>query len=488
MRNHFFILIIILMMPAGRLVSQAFKIQASIPSFHNDTVVLGHRFNASFIPKDTVVLDAKGKGTFSGPDTLPHGMYLVYLPDRSFFDLLISDDQFFSFANDTGDFVGNMIVHDSRENEAFYAYQRFIQENRGRATAIQERLSTASSGKDSADIKKELEALNLKVQEGIEKYILDNQDNMLGVFITALQEIKVPDPPLDENGKPIDPLFQYRYYKEHYFDNFDVSDIRLLRTPFYESKLMTYVEKVVPQHPDSLIIAVDMLIEKSRTDPQLFRYMLITLFNHFAKSQIMGMDAVYIHIAEKYYIPEADWSEEDFITKLIDRVEKSKPTLIGTPATDLQIVEVDADHFLQAANDEEMKKNPYVGRYRQLYDVEAEFTILFFWESDCGHCKTATPALYEVYKRLKPKGVEVVAFNGLGGEEGKVKWINFVNEHGLYDWINCWNPYDFSYKTIYDVMTTPQLFVLDRDKKIIAKRISPEQAEKIIESLLTKEQ
>ena len=169
-------------------------------------------------------------------------------------------------------------------------------------------------------------------------------------------------------------------------------------------------------------------------------------------------------------------------------MEKSKPTLIGTPATDIQFVEIKADHFQDVADNEELKKNPYVGTYRQLYDVEAKFIILYFWESDCGHCKTATPALYEVYKRLKPKGVEVIAFNGLGGEEGKVKWINFVNEHGLYDWINCWNPYDFAYKNIYDVLTTPQLFVLDQDKKILAKRISPEQAENIIESLLEKEQ
>jgi len=251
---------------------------------------------------------------------------------------------------------------------------------------------------------------------------------------------------------------------------------------------MTYIEKVVPQHPDSLIHETDMLIEKSRSDPQLFRYMLITLFNHFAQSQIMGMDAVYIHIADRYYIPEADWSDPEFISKLKERVQKSKPTLIGSKATDIQFVELDPDHFLMAAESEDMKKNPYVGMYRQLYDVKAKFTILYFWEADCSHCKVATPVLYEVYQRLKPKGIEVIAFNNLGGEEGKVKWIDYINEHGFYDWINCWNPYDFNYKNIYDILSTPQLYVLDQEKTIVAKRISPEQAEKIIESMLEKDQ
>jgi len=119
---------------------------------------------------------------------------------------------------------------------------------------------------------------------------------------------------------------------------------------------MTYIEKVAFQAPDSIIADVDMLIEGSRSDPQLFRYMLITLFNHFAKSQIMGMDAVYIHIADKYYIPEAEWSDPEFIGKLKERVEKSKPTLIGTKATDIQLVEVHSDHFIQSGEDEDLKK------------------------------------------------------------------------------------------------------------------------------------
>jgi thiol-disulfide isomerase/thioredoxin len=472
---------------ASMVYAEAYEIKISMPSFPNDTILLGHRFNANFIPKDTVVLDAGGKGVFSGNEELPHGMYLVFLPDQSFFDLLISGDQFFSFENDSSNFVANMKVKDSKENEAFYHYQLFLVENRGKAMALQAGMSSADSPADSIAMRMELNELNERVQLYIDDQIQENADNFFGTFLLALQDIKVPDPPLNENGKPVDQAFQYKYYKAHYFDNFDVSDVRLLRTPFYEQKIMTYVEKVAFQHPDSLVNECDMLIEASRSDPALFRYMLITLFNHFAKSQIMGMDKVYLHIAEKYYIPEADWSDPGFLSDLQERVDKLKPTVIGTAATDIQLVEVDADHFLNSADNEEMKKNPYIGSFFQLYDIKAKFTILYFWEADCGHCKKSTPVLYEVYGRLKEKGVEVVAVSTLGGEEGKVKWINYINENGFYDWTNAWNPYDFTFKTVYDVASTPQLFVLDKDKKILAKRISPEQAEQIIESLLKNE-
>ncbi len=467
--------------------AEGYEIRVSLPSFAKDTVVLGHRFNASFIPKDTVILDKQGKGIFRGDSELPLGMYLVYLPDQSFFDLLISEDQFFSFENDTSDYVANMKVRDSRENEAFYLYQRYISENRKKAMALQSEMMNAASAGDSLASRQQLDELNARVQAYIDNQIEENSDNFFGVFLLALQEVKVPDPPLDENGKPIDPAFQYKYYKAHYFDNFDISDVRLLRTPFYEQKIMTYIDKVAFQHPDSLILECDMLIEASRSDPQLFRYMLITLFNHYAKSQIMGMDKVYVHIADKYYIPEAEWSNPEFIADLKERVEKLKPTMIGVKATDIQLVSVPAEHFISAAENEELKKNPYVGTFFQLYDIKSKFTILYFWEVDCGFCKKATPLLYEAYERLKDKGVEVIAVSTLGGEEGKVKWINYINENGFYDWTNAWNPYDFTFKTIYDVATTPQLFVLDQDMKIIAKRIAPEQAEKIIESLLENE-
>jgi thiol-disulfide isomerase/thioredoxin len=463
---------------------KGYLIQFRLKGMKNDTIILGQRFNQSYIRKDTAILDGSGKGVFKGKEALPQGMYLVYLPDNRFFDLILGEDQFFSFENDTSDLLTNMKVTGSVENEAFYAYQIYLKDKRAEAMALQEKMKNAANKSDSTRYSDQLKALNKEVQDHISKTIDENKGTFLSVFLLALQDIDVPDLPRDENGNITDSLFQYRYYKTHYFDNFDISDVRLLRTPIYEQKVMTYIEKVAVQVPDSLIREVDMLIDKSRSDDQLFRYMLITLFNYFAQSQIMGMDALYVHIAEKYYIPEATWSDKEFIDKLKERVAKLKPILIGQVAPDIQLVRISTDHIIQANEDQELKKNPYVGEFFQLHDVKARYLILYFWETDCGHCKKQTPVLYEISQRLKPKGVEVVAVHILGGEEGKVKWIDAINEKGYYDWINAWNPYDFSFKNLYDVSATPALFVLDENKKIVAKRIAPEQAEKIINALL----
>ena len=96
----------------------------------------------------------------------------------------------------------------------------------------------------------------------------------------------------------------------------------------------------------------------------------------------------------------------------------------------------------------------------------------------------ATPVLHEVYERLHDKGVEVICVHVINSIEGKEKWVDFVNEHQLLGWINCWSPYSNEFRKLYNLQSYPQLFILDRDKKIVAKRVTPEQAEQILNNLI----
>jgi hypothetical protein len=85
---------------------------------------------------------------------------------------------------------------------------------------------------------------------------------------------------------------------------------------------------------------------------------------------------------------------------------------------------------------------------------------------------------------MKDKGVEVISVHVINTVEGKELWVDFINEHAMYDWINCWSPYSNEFRRLYNLQSYPQLFLLDQEKKIVAKRITPEQAERIIENLI----
>jgi alkyl hydroperoxide reductase subunit AhpC len=146
---------------------------------------------------------------------------------------------------------------------------------------------------------------------------------------------------------------------------------------------------------------------------------------------------------------------------------------------------VPAEHFVSAISDTSLRRYPHVGTKIYLRQEPAKYLVLVFWEADCGHCKVAIPELHDIYQRsLKDMGVKVLAISTLFGEDGKAKWVDFVNEHKLYDWINAWNPYSYDFKLKYDVVTTPQIYILDENKKILAKRISPDQVEEIIKALI----
>jgi len=464
--------------------AQGYEIKIKIPALKDSSLVLGHHFASAsaLYPDDTIVLDKKGLGAFKSKKPLPGGMYVIFFPaSKKYFDFFIGNNQVFSIEADTTNFLKTAKFTGSLENKLFYEYQNLIADKRQIADKLFELKKKATSPEQKDSLSKAIDNITQEVTTYTKKLISDNPNFTFTVFLKSLQEIEVPDPPRNAQGKIIDSAFQYHYYHKHYFDNFNIADVRLLRTPVYEQKIKNYIEKVIPPVPDTINKEVDILLEKTRVNEEVFRYMLVILFNHYASSQIMGMDAVFVHIAEKWYLPFATWSDKEFKDKLQKEVNKKKPNLLGNIAPNLKLIEVSADHFMAAKTDTALKSNPYVGTPLNLLDIKGKFLIVVFWEADCGHCKKAIPMLHDtIYQQLKDKGVKVLAIHMIASVEGKRKWIDFVNEHRMYDWINAWSPYSYEYKDLYDVYSTPIIYILDENKKIIAKRISPEQITEII--------
>ena len=468
------------------LIAQGYRIDVQFKGLSGDTLILGEYFTTRMIPKDTIVLDKNGRGRFEGEQAFVGGLYLIYLDPAHYFDLLLGDDQHLSIQADPSRLINGVDFAESPDNQVFNEYKSYLQEKRAELEKLNSQLSTASSPADSSGIHDRQGALNKEMEAYMDRIEREYPDLFVSDFIGATREPVPPESLL--NGDPRhDDSIRFFYYRKHYFDRFDPFDIRLLHTPLYEGKIMNYLTRAVSQHPDSMTVAVDYLLQGSKKNEELYRYMLITLFNYFAESKYIGMDAVYFHIAEYYYLPDASWSSAEFLDKLRENLESSKPTLIGQKAPNLILRKVPEEHFAMAEQDTAIKRDPHIGEDFFMYDIEAPYTILYFWEADCGHCQKATPVLHEVYTRLKDKGLEVISVHVINSIEGKEKWVEFVNENQLLGWINCWSPYSNEFRKLYNLQSYPQLFVLDKDKTIIAKRVTPEQAEQIISRLMENE-
>ncbi|MBI3234364.1 MAG: TlpA family protein disulfide reductase, partial [Bacteroidetes bacterium] len=113
-----------------------------------------------------------------------------------------------------------------------------------------------------------------------------------------------------------------------------------------------------------------------------------------------------------------------------------------------------------------------------LYDVKAPYTVLMFWDPDCSHCKAEMPKIEELYKKYKDSGLVVYA---VCVEQEYDKWINFIREKNL-NWINVIDIYNISeFRKSYDISSTPVIFLLDKDKKIIAKKLNGQSLEQLLE-------
>ena len=260
--------------------------------------------------------------------------------------------------------------------------------------------------------------------------------------------------------------------------------MRLLHTPFYEHKVIDYLDKAAIQHPDSIQKEADLLMSKIGSNEEVRRYMLGTIYNHLAEkaNQFVGMDAPFVYFAEKYYLPQATWADAAFRENLVKDIAKIKPNLIGKEAPNLPLAEIPVEHFLTAKTDTVARKSLQIGRMMTLKDVKAKFTVLAFWEVDCGHCQKEIPLLYDsIYPIIRDKDVKIVAIHMLTGVEAKAKWVDFVNNHKLYDWINA-TPLEYTYKETYNILSTPTIYLLDENKHILSKRIGVKQLPQVIEN------
>jgi thiol-disulfide isomerase/thioredoxin len=345
--------------------------------------------------------------------------------------------------------------------DLYLTYQSFMTHHGELALKLREKLKDSKNDEESDRIKDSLDILHTEVKAKWNEIETNHSNSLLASILKINKEIEVPEPPKDENGIITDSSFQYRYYKKHYFDYFNFNDERLIHTQFYHPKVDRYFEKWIIPAPDSVIKECGMVLEKAAANQEVFKYTLQMLFNKYNNSNIMGMDKVFVYFAETYYLNgKAPWADAEWLKKVEDRIKDIKPNLIGHKAEEIRLLSKD-DELIS------------------MHLINAEYTVLFFYEPSCGHCKKATPKMKALSDKYWEKGVEVL---GIYTQFKKEEWLKFIDEQELDNWIHGWDPYNQSnYRHYYDIKATPAIYLLDKDKNIIGKRIDAETVEKILE-------
>lgn len=423
-----------------------------------------HVGNQQYV-KDSLTTDKSGKGRFSGADRLAPGVYMIVLPGNTFFEFLLGTDQHFDIVCDISDPASTLSFSGSEENRRFLEYQKRWKELQDEAMALSGRLNAASPSVSGTEaLRKQLGDHENKMKQYLRETAETNKGTLLGAIARSIIPAETPEPAVPAgtvNRDSVARLMSYLYYKDHFFDNIEFTEPGLIRSPVLGVRLDQYFRQVVIQMPDSIINEVDRVLEKSAVQDDVFQYVAVWLMNRYASSEIMGHDAVVVHLADAIYLSgRAPWASEEYLSDLKKRVDRLRPNLIGRKAPELLM-------------------NSFAGHYVSLYDVNADFTIIYFWEPDCGHCKESTPLLKEYYEKNKANGIAVFA---VCTQHDKEKWEKYIVDHGL-NWINGWDPQRLSrFDYLYNVESTPLIYILDRNKKIIAKRLATADISSFIEA------
>ena len=471
--------------------ANAQKLEFNIEGLKDTTVFLAKYFGPKLYYADTVE-SKNGKIVFDGSKQ-QGGLMAVVIPGPAYFEFLHDDEDVIINIADQKNLVGTLEVEKGDGNKAFYEYVNFMTVNQKALRAAVD--ARDGFDKDSKEYKKEqekIEALNKEKLEFQKNIRSKNEGKFISTMIAMTMEIEIPDYPRDKDGNVLDSAYKYHYFINHYWDGVDFKDPKVVNTPIYHNKLDKFFSpKGVLQIPDTISYYADwMLGQMDQVDQtnKMFQYTCHHITYKYETSKIMGMDKVFWHMGVNYYCPKettkAFWMSDENLDKMCERVNKVGRTIIGSPAPMLILTDSTEQNWINS------------------YEIDAEYTVLYFWDPNCGHCKKVTPKLQTLYdEKFKEYGVEIYAVGKATGSDFEA-WKKFIRDNGL-TFINVGltkNIYNdamkdprpllehttlqsLNYSDTYDIYSTPRIFILDKDKKIVAKQLSIAQLEAIIDDL-----
>lgn len=413
---------------------------------------------------DSATIDSKGTGVLQADTKIIGGMYLLILADNSSYtEFLLDNGQTMEMTLSKAKLPLGVSFKNSPENERFQQYVTFLDKISKQHRELSDGLAQAKTAKDTAAIQEKFRAMSVDVSRFRKDYVQQHPSTLLANIFKALETPEVPE--LKKEDGTTDNDARYTWYKEHYWDNVAFEDERLVYTPLLGNKLQEYFAKLVLAIPDTFNAEADALVKKARASREVFKYVVHWITTYAQESDIMGMDAVFVHMVENYYMKgEAFWLSSGTLEKYVERARSIAPNVIGNIAPELKLQQMD-------------------GKEVSLHDLDAKYTLLVFWSPDCGHCEEEIPRIDSTIKAegLYKKGMKVV---GVNIDRETEKWQRIIKNKKLDNWIHVYDPERKSdFRAKYDVYGTPSVYLLDEKKIIRGKKLDHQNMLTVIEIL-----
>ena len=451
-----------------------YEIKVTFKPFKNQFIYLGHYFGKQYPIIDSAKLDNNSQAIFKGAKSLPGGIYLIGYPNKAgFFEILIDKNQHFSVIADTATIRKGASFVNSPDNTLFVSYQQFMMEKGMAINAARQGLVKATTAADSAKLNRQLFYNDSLIKRYRENLIEKNPKNILSTLLISMREPELPSH-LQRPKNRQDSLSAYRYFKQHYWDGVDFWDGRLGYRTFFDDKVDKYYAELVEPNPDSVKKEIDRMLSFASINEEMNRFLLLKFLNRYLNQKYMWEDAVFVHLFEKYFAQKTySWLTEAGRKTITDRAYSLMANIMGSPAPDVALP--DSTSTIQT-----------------LYgNASTPYTIVAFWDPTCGHCREVLPKLDSMYRnKWKSSGLQIFAI-AKETDGTRNDWLKFIREHDLKGWTHVY--YSKSeekqrvdngipgYSQLYDIQSFPTLYLLDKEKRIVAKKLTWEQIDEVLQ-------
>ena len=265
------------------------------------------------------------------------------------------------------------------------------------------------------------------------------------------------------------PLTSIKAQNSHFWDGIEVFDGPTDENPVLAAQIDFYFDKMVAPLPDSITLEINRLVERTSFNNDLRDFILWHLLEKYRHPEYMSQDQVFV------------WLYDEYFSRLeIKDLNKTNLALIRDKAETIR--------RLALFN---LAPNFTINDSIDLHSIESEYTVLFFFDHDCDVCQKEMQELDSVVL-VHPEVIVVAidvnperlgeSFESSGDSLGDSSGGFAIRPQGNGDFKSpiqfrrITNPSELIVLTdAYDIETTPLIYVLDKNKRIIAKKIRAKQ-------------
>ncbi len=449
------ILLFITLIIYGVLSAQnGYDIKIKVENYPTGSLFASYNYGGGDVVLNALKRKDKGEFVLKSDAELPDAVYYIgTIREKKLFPFIITQkDNHFDLTLDFGD-KKNYSSKGSKENKVFFEYKRQadIIENKRKEYLMNRQFQ-----------KKDL--LTHELNQIRRKYVAQNP----GTFVAKLikSDIEWLDSEIiNVKGKYRDEILDYKI--KNYLNNIDLGDKTALRLPKTHKLITGYFDRVVHLKPDAVIPALDSVLGAMGYKSEMFKFYLPFFTRKYSFPFKPWVDKVYVHLAKKYYTIEiAHWLSDKEIQKVQEMAKQKEQSLPGNIIPDVTLAD---------QNNKSVK----------LRDIDAKYLVLVFWRPGCSHCRHAMPILREFQNKYKSKGVKIVTactrqrsntyrcWEGVKSEKMEEFDYNLADKSGKTGFLKK-----------YNIGGVPNIFIIDKNKKIIDKKVAPSKLEEVFEKVL----